>query len=305
MQNTELILDRIRLQKTNTTLKIAIIIVVLIIGGIIFAEQSDIFRGSKEDYIGILQIDNIIMDDAKFDKLLDDIEKSQSIKAIVLSINSPGGSSGASEKIYHRLKKMSSKTPIVSSMGTVAASGGYLVSLAGQRIFAMNMTITGSIGVLFQVTELVEAAEKLGIKFRSYKSSPLKAAPNPMEAPTPEVEKAAMDIINDSCEYFVSLVAENRKMTIDEAKKVSDGRIYTGRLALNNKLVDEIGTTEDAINWLKKEYTLDENIKVKLLKPKRLSALSEAILDNIDEEVRSFYTKFLQMISIPAFVSLQ
>ncbi len=299
MNLPDILMHRAQLMKTNLLLKIGFVLAIITIILLVFFStfKQNIGKLGADEYIGLLKIENIIMDDQKFDKLLDEISRSKQIKGLVLQINSPGGSSGASEKIYHKLVSIGAKIPVVASLGSVAASGGYLVALAGHKIFAMNMTITGSIGVLFQNTEIVDAAEKLGVKFKSYKSSPLKAAPNPTEVATPEVEQATMEIIQDSHDYFTQLVAKSRKLDIEKAKILSDGRIYTGRQALGKNLIDEIGTLENAIEWLKTEHKLSSDIEVREMKPKKRSAVVDAFLDSIEEEMKLLYSKLINSLA--------
>ncbi|MDX2050017.1 MAG: signal peptide peptidase SppA [Rickettsiaceae bacterium] len=286
MQIPDLLVERTKYIRRNFLLKLGLLGVILIFFVVYLAKNKGGSVASiQKEYIGIIRIDNIIADDIAFDKMLDEIPENKLIKALVVEVNSPGGSSGASEKIYHKLKKIQQKIPIVTSMGSLAASGGYLVSLASNRIFAMNMTITGSIGVIFQTAQIVELAEKLGVKFKNYKSSEFKASPNAREIASPEVEKVIMDLIYDSHNYFLSLVAENRKLDKDFARKIGDGRIFTGRQALENKLIDEIGTVDDAIAWLKKTYKL-EKLSTKPVEPKKISSLLSIILEKLEENTK-------------------
>ncbi len=149
---------------------------------------------TSNDFIARINIEGIITHDPDLIITLKNIEKNPKIKAVIIHIDSPGGTTFAGEELYVAIKKLSQVKPTASVLETMAASGGYMVALATDRIIARNLTITGSIGVLWQSFEMVEMANKLGIKFVSFKSSPLKASPNPME----ETSLAAKDVYSKS-----------------------------------------------------------------------------------------------------------
>lgn len=287
MNIIDLLTERSKLRKRISSLKIALLISLLLVVGLIYSKTSSKNLANKStEYIGIIKIDFQIFEDNKFDDLLENISNDKNIKALIVDINSPGGSSGASEKIYHQLNKIKKNIPVIASMGSIAASGGYMIALSAEKIYALNTTITGSIGVIMQIPEMVELAEKLGVKFKNYKSSPLKASPNPTEITTPESEIAIMTLIKDSHEYFIELVSTNRKLDYDTAKSLSDGRVYTGRQALSLKLVDEIGTMDDAIEWVKEAKKL-KDLDVKELRVKKHNEIYDIIFDKLEEGSKS------------------
>lgn len=204
----------------------------------------------KKEVIARMRIEGVLQHDNDLIEKLKEVGKDGKIKAVILHIDSPGGTAYAGEDLYLELKKLAKEKPIVSVLETLAASAGYMVALGTDHIIARNMTLTGSIGVIWQSFEIVEMANKLGIEFVSLKSSPLKAAPNPMEKMTPEIRKATMETINDSYEVFLKFLMESRKMTKSQALKLADGRIYTGKTAKELNLIDEIGGEDEAIAWL-------------------------------------------------------
>lgn len=252
---------------------------------------------ASDSYIASILIEDIIFEDAKRDRRLEKIINNESIKALIVNINSPGGTVVGSEKIYNILRKISAKKPVVAIMGTLAASGGYLISLGADYIIAHNGSITGSIGVIFQTAEVTELAEKIGIKFNSFKSGELKAAPNPTEKVTEAVRIAVMSNIQDTYEYFVELVAKRRSFSIEEATKLADGRIYSGRQALRLKLVDAIGDQDDAVKWLHEVKKIDAQLTVKeiILKPK--PKLLEILFGDLDNLLPSFMQNKLHGLS--------
>lgn len=266
---------------------IILIAIVFLLVGKDFAPKEVLPINSNEDYIASVLIDEIILEDEKRDKKLKKIIDDSHIKALIVNVNSPGGTVVGSEKIYNILRKISEKKPVVIVMGTMAASGGYLISLGGDYIISHNGTITGSIGVILQTAEVTELAQKLGIKFNNFKSGELKAVPNPTEKLTEAVRVAIMENIEDTYNFFLELVSERRNLPIEEVKKLADGRVYSGRQALKLKLVDAIGSEDTALKWLQEVKKINVNLLVKdyQLKPK----LMDIILEDFDSIAPSFF----------------
>ncbi|AGJ01828.1 Signal peptide peptidase SppA, 36K type [Rickettsia prowazekii str. NMRC Madrid E] len=228
---------------------ILIAIICLLVGKDLVSKEI-LSINSNEDYIASVLIDGIILEDEKRDKKLKKIIDDSHIKALIVNVNSPGGTVVGSEKIYNILRKISAKKPVVVIMGTMATSGGYLISLGGDYIISHNGTITGSIGVILQTAEVTELAQKLGIKFNNFKSGAFKAVPNPTEKLTEAVRLAIMENIEDTYKFFIELVSERRSLPIEEVQKLADGRVYSGRQALKLRLVDTIGSEDTALKWL-------------------------------------------------------
>jgi protease-4 len=266
---------------------IILIAIVLLLVGKNFALKDVLPINSNEDYIASVLIDEIILEDEKRDKKLKKIIDDSHIKALIVNVNSPGGTVVGSEKIYNILRKISEKKPVVIVMGTMAASGGYLISLGGDYIVSHNGTITGSIGVILQTAEVTELAQKLGIKFNNFKSGELKAVPNPTEKLTEEVRVAIMENIEDTYNFFLELVSERRNLPIEEVKKLADGRLYSGRQALKLKLVDAIGSEDTALKWLQEVKKVNLTVKDYQLKPK--PKLMDIILEDFDSITPSFF----------------
>ena len=265
--NIEFILERERLKHQLNKWKIVALVLLafsaFFASGTMFKKSGVSLSSAGGKYIAHVEISGVIMENSTRDKKLREIKDNDDIVAVVLSVDSPGGTVVGSEKIYNILRDIGSKKPVIVLMETLAASGGYLISLAADHIIAHNGTITGSIGVIFQTPEITELAEKVGVKFHNFKSGPLKAAPNPMEKVTPEIEAVTMSSIMDSYDYFVGLLSERRKIAKEEAIKIADGRIYTGRQALKLKLIDQLGEIDDATKWLYENKKIDEKIKLK------------------------------------------
>lgn len=216
------------------------------------------------EHIARIEIEDIILQDRERDMILNDIAEDENIKAVILHINSPGGTMVGGETLYRALSHIAEKKPLVAVLGSVAASGGYMAAVASDYIVSHQGTITGSIGVMFQTAEVTELSKKLGIEFITFKSGELKGSPSPLEKISEKAKKVVDASVKDSYEVFVQMVAEGREaLSIGDVRKLSDGRIYTGRQAFTHKLVDALGGEEDAITWLGEqgEEFLDMEIK--------------------------------------------
>ncbi|CAL7959530.1 protease IV [Alphaproteobacteria bacterium] len=219
---------------------------------------------SPSSYIARVYITGFLFGNTELLRILEEIQDDAKVKAVLLHVDSPGGTFVGAESIYKTLRNVVKKKPVVTLIDGAAVSGGYMVALAANKIFAYDASVVGSIGVLLQTFEFTALAEKLGINLLSFKSSPLKATPNFFEKVTPEVNAAIQDVIYDMHDIFVSMVKERRASTIvaDKVKQVCDGRIYTGRQAVENGLIDAIGAEEEALAWLHETYNFDAKLKV-------------------------------------------
>jgi protease-4 len=222
----------------------------------------------RRDYIARISITGIIAEDKKRGKALDDAADDANIKALIVVINSPGGTVVGAEQLYARLRDVARKKPVVATMGTLATSAGYYISVGADRIFAYEGTITASVGVIFQATDMTALLEKIGIKVESIKSGAVKASPNPFEKTTPEARAVIDALVKDSFDQFLGLVRERRKLGDDQVKTIADGRVMTGRQAKALGLVDELGGEDEALAWLQREKKIEKNLKVRDIDPK-------------------------------------
>ena len=218
---------------------------------------------TRGGYIARIGVESTIGKSKSRDAILQKIESNDAIKAVLLKIDSPGGTVGDSEILYNQIRRIAKKKPVVALLGNVAASGGYMVALAADHVVAHNGTVTGSIGVLSQYVGISQIAKNLGITLKSIKTSDLKVAMSPLEEMSEGAEVVIQGIVDDFHRFFVQLVAERRGMSIEEAYKVSDGRVYTGMQALNAGLIDEIGDELVAVEWLKAHENIDEKMPIK------------------------------------------
>jgi protease-4 len=200
--------------------------------------------------VALIRVEGTIVTADEILKKLKKVEDDKSIKALVLRVNSPGGAVGASQEIYRELKRIRDeyKKPVVVSMGNVAASGGLYISLPANVIFAEGGTITGSIGVLIQKVEVKKLADKIGVEVKVIKTGKFKDILNPFRELSPEEKEYLLKLEKDVLDQFKKAVEENRKGKLKvEVEQIADGRILTGRQALEIGLIDRLGNLEDAI----------------------------------------------------------
>ncbi len=256
----ELIVDRRRLKRRVTFWRIAA--VVLAAAGLMALLWTPGGFEKYEYHIARVHIDGLITGDQATLELLRSISEASAVKAVIIRIDSPGGTTSGSEAIYEEIRKIAKVKPVVAVMDTVAASGGYITAIAADHIVARGNTITGSIGVIFSFPEISRLLDTLGIKMEEIKSGELKAEPSPYRPVSDKVRAVSNEMVQDSFAWFTGLVAERRKLPLEGVKILADGRVYTGRQALKVKLIDEIGDEENAIAWLEKEEKVAPGTKV-------------------------------------------
>lgn len=227
----------------------------LIVGGFIvfvFLSGSQSGRLLNFGEIEVVKIEGPIFDSLHTIKELNRLQKSKSIKAVVLRIDSPGGAVAPSQEIYEEVKKLRAVKKVVVSMGTMAASGGYYIACAADKILAQPGTITGSIGVIMESFGFQHWLEKSQLENRVMKSGTLKDAGSPLRSMTPEEQAYLQSIIDNMYGQFTEAVSQSRKISPEKIQMLSDGRIFTGEQAHKAGLIDGLGTIYDAINEAKK-----------------------------------------------------
>ncbi len=217
---------------------------------------------TEGSFIAKISVQGIIQDRKDLIDQIDSFTKDKNIKGLITIINSPGGTYVGSKELYDSIKAVSEKIPTVVYMKEMATSGGYLVSLASDKIYGNAGTITGSVGVILQTADISELLGKLGVKPVIVKSGEFKAVPNPAEAIDNEKLDYLQDIIKKMQDEFLDIVKTNRDISKSVIELVSDGRILTGRQAKEYKLIDDLGNEKDAIDWLKKQSGETEDIKI-------------------------------------------
>ncbi len=221
----------------------------------------------ERDKVARLRVTGLITGDHTREALLADIAEDPSVRALIVHLDSPGGTVVGGEDLYRSLRVVGEQKPVVTVMGTVAASAAYMTAVAGDRVFAREGTITGSIGVLFQTADITALLDKLGIKPEALKSGPLKAVPSPTEPLTEEARAATQELVLDLFEFFIDLVVERRPLDRDQVLQLADGRVYTGRQAVANGLVDAIGGETAARDWLADEKDIPRDLPTVTIEP--------------------------------------
>jgi protease IV len=258
------IVDRRRMRRKLTFWRVlAIVVIVLAIVGLAGVLSNRTGFAGAGAYIARVTIQGLIRDDQERVQQLDRLARSTTARAVVVHVDSPGGTTAGSEQLYDSLMRLKEKKPLVIVVDGLAASGGYITALAGDHIVAKQTSLVGSIGVLFQYPNVADLLTKLGVKVETIKSSPLKAAPNGFEPTSPEARAAIESIIKDSYAWFRGMVQDRRHLNDDELQTVADGRVFTGHQAIGLKLVDEIGDERAGIAWLASEKKIDAKLPVR------------------------------------------
>lgn len=221
----------------------------------------------RSSHIARVDVTGLITGDDETLKLLKKLRDTDQVKAVIVRIDSPGGTTAGSEAIYLALRALAEKKPVAAVMDTVAASGGYITALGTDHIVARGNTITGSIGVIFQWAEVRDLLAKLGVKMEEIKSGELKAEPNMFNPLSDKVRAVTEAMVQESFRWFTGLVVERRGLNPQEVAAVSDGRVFTGRQAVAAKLIDEIGGEEKAVSWFESKKGVAKGLEILDWKP--------------------------------------
>lgn len=220
-------------------------------------------------HIARVELSGAIQTDRARTRLLNEIGEDGRVAAVILDINSPGGSTAGGEELYESLRLLSAKKPVVAVIDEMGASAAYMAAIGTDRIFARRLSLVGSIGVLYQHVDAGKLLGTIGIDLDKVASGPLKAEPDFDEPIAPEVRVALEQLVGDSFNWFVDIVAERRGLERPAALALADGRIFTGRMAADARLIDAIGGEADAEAWLVAERGLAEGIEVVTHEPRR------------------------------------
>jgi protease-4 len=257
------IVDRRRMRRKLTFWRVgAIVIAVAAIAIVATLASAGRSAFSTAGSIARVNIEGLIRSDQDRVEALERLEKSNAA-AVIVHINSPGGTTAGSEQLYDSLVRLKAKKPMVVVVEGLAASGGYITAIAGDHIVAQQTSLVGSIGVLFQFPNFSEVLKTIGVKVEEVKSSPLKAAPNGFEPTSPEARDALDALVKDSYAWFKDLVKTRRGMDDDQLAKVSDGRVFTGRQAVDLKLIDQLGDEKTAVAWLVEQKHVAKDLPVR------------------------------------------
>jgi len=256
---TDMIIDRRRLKRRLIFWRVVGVLSILAAVAVGFGRFD---LNASKTHIARLSVSGLIVEDRLRDEALSELAEDDNVKALIVTINSPGGTFTGGENLFQELRAVSGKKPVVAVMGGTAASAAYMIAIAADYVIAGAGSITGSIGVILQTADVTGLLDKVGIKSVTVKSGPLKAQPNPMEPFSDEARSVTESVIRDFYEMFVDMVIERRGLSKTDAYALADGRIYSGRQAKSNGLVDAIGRESDALKWLNETHDISDQLPV-------------------------------------------
>ncbi len=266
--DAEAIADRRRLRRKLSFWRVlgfsGLIAAVAAIG---YAAADRMGYGTIQSQIARISVDGVITGNQRLADLMQRVGDSGSVSGVVISINSPGGTTTGSEELYRNIRRLAEKKPVVTFVDGTAASGGYITAIATDYIVARETSLVGSIGVLFQYPDLSGLMGQVGVKLEEIKSTPLKAEPSPFKPTSPEARAAIQTVVNDTYDWFKTLVRERRRLNESELATASSGQVFSGRQAVPLKLVDRIGSERDAVAWLEQEKGVAKNLPIRNWEP--------------------------------------
>lgn len=266
--DTDLLLERRKgrrqalVWKVLSVVAVTALLAVLVTGGpgkMMGGDGPALFDG---EHIARLDVSGLIIEDRWRDELIQELADDDKVKAVIVTINSPGGTIVGGENLYLGLRALAEEKPVVSVMGSTGTSAAYMTAIATQRIFAREGSLTGSIGVLMQTADVTGLMDKLGVKPETIKSGIFKAQPNPLEPLGDKARTHIQGVVMDMHAMFVDMVALRRSKTLEETLKIADGRVFTGRQALKLGLIDAIGGEDAARDWLAEDQEIARTLPV-------------------------------------------
>ena len=259
---TEAVLDRRRLRRRLSLWRVlAVIAGALALGLMLFSSAKGIGL-IEQRQIARITIEGLITDDRDLLRLIKRVGDSRYVSAVVLAVNSPGGTTVGGESLFEALRELARKKPVVAQFGTVAASAAYIVGLATDWIVARGNTITGSVGVIFQWPDVSGLLERLGIKINEIKSGPLKANPSPFQPLDEPGRAAAEKMVAESQRWFLNLVRTRRMIDTAKVEGLEQGRVFSGREALSHRMIDQLGGELEVVKYLEDQRGVPKGLKI-------------------------------------------
>lgn len=250
-----------RLRRSRTLWRV-LFFVALAVAAIAIAGRFGLESGAIGDRIVRITVDGTIVTDPSRVAVLEEIAEDPLVKALIVSINSPGGTTAGGEELYESLSRVRAEKPVVAVIDELGASAAYMTAIAADRIFSRRLSIVGSIGVLYQHVNAGKLLETIGVDLDKVQTGPLKAEPDFDEPLAGEVRASLQAMVDDAFAWFVDVVAERRGLARTEVITIADGRVVTGRQGMELSLVDAIGGEKEAIDWLETERQLTAGLPV-------------------------------------------
>lgn len=270
------LIDRRRLRGKLRFWRVAAIVVVAIavLAVPIFGWQGTIL---PREQIARVSIEGMILHDEKLLDLLDELKDDDAVKAVVLHVNSPGGTTVGGESLYEAVRAIAAVKPVAAEVGTLAASAGYMVASGADHIVARRTSIVGSIGVIFQYVDASSLLRTIGVEVNAIKSAPLKAEPSPFAPASEEAREMIGRLVMDTYDWFVALVAERRGLSPADALALADGSVFSGHQGLQNRLVDALGGEDQVRLWLEQERGVTAGLEFVDRKPDKDGGFGSSI----------------------------
>lgn len=259
--SAESLIDRRRLRRKLSFWRVlAVLALALVVVAVALTWRAG--RDGSFDQIARVSIEGMILEDRKMLELLDDLRKDAAVKAVILRIDSPGGTTVGGETLFKAAREIASVKPVAAEVGTLAASAGYMVAAAADHIVAHNTSIVGSIGVIFQYVDASRLLSQIGVDVNAVKSAPLKAEPSPFAPASEAAREMIRRLVMSTFDWFVELVAERRPLSVEEVRVLADGSIFSGEQSLANNLIDAIGGEDEVRAWLENERGVPKNLRI-------------------------------------------
>ncbi len=285
-----------RVRKSFGRILLYFLLGLLILTGIFVSITYWMQEGSVSgEKIALVEVLGVITDSRDVVDQISRYRRDPSIRGIIVRIDSPGGAVAPSQEIYKEVLKTRKEKKIIASLGSMAASGGYYIASSADYIIANPGTLTGSIGVIFATSNIEELIQKIGLKPQVNKSGKFKAAGSPVRPMTEEEKKLLQSVVDDVHQQFVEAIATARNLPSAEIKRIADGRVFTGRRALELKLVDQLGSLEDSIQWI--QLTLKLKDRPRIIQKKQQKSLLEFFLQGL---ASNSLTQSLTLSPLPA-----
>lgn len=284
--DTDAVLDRRQLRRKLTFWRVAaglVAIAGLAAVGFFGARSAGYFSAR---HVARIEVKGLITQNEDMRRMIEAIGRNDNVRALVVNIDSPGGTVAGSEALYRALREVAAKKPTVAVVDGMAASGGYIAAIATDHIISRETSITGSIGVIVQFPNVVQLLQNVGVKVEAVRSTPLKATPSGVEPTSPEALAALREIVTDSYQWFQRLVKERRGLDDEQLRVASDGRAFSGVRARDMRLVDTIGGEAEARGWLA-ERGVSRDLAIRTYRPARsgslpfVNAVAAAVVDAV------------------------
>ena len=240
------LIERRRLRRRLAALRLAVLALVLLLGWSVSGHRPAASRA----HVDVLTVSGLITDEPRRIAAIDHARHDPSVKAMILAVDSPGGTVAGGENLHDALARFGQAKPLVTVMGGEAASAAYMISVPSRRIFASEATLTGSIGVILESPDVSGLLDRIGVHVDQFVSGPLKGQPSVTSPISPAGRDMLQGLVADLYGQFVRIVADGRHMSPDRVRALADGRPYTGEQALPLGLIDQIGDRTDARHWL-------------------------------------------------------